>query len=94
MNEYNQYVVFLDNEQFGPYSLDTIREMRLMTDTLVKIQSGGEYRPASSYPELKDYLTIVENRQSSNVDLNLDTSNFYYRENGQMYVWQIPSPTI
>ena len=93
MNENNQYVVFLDNEQFGPYSLETIREMELMTDTLVKILPSGEFRPASSYPELRDYLMGVENRQSTNVSINLDTTSFYYKENGQVYgplsLWEL-----
>lgn len=93
MNENNLYVVLLDNEQFGPYSLDTIREMELMTDTLVKIQTSDEFRPASSYPELIDYLMVVDNRQSTNLSINLDTTSFYYRENGQMYgplsLWEL-----
>ena len=93
MNENNQYVVLLDNEQFGPYSLDTIREMKLMTDTLVKTQSSDEFHPASSYPELKDYLMAIENRQSTSLNVNLDTTSFYYRENGQMYgplsLWEL-----
>ena len=93
MNENNQYLVLLDNEQFGPYSLDTIREMKLMTDTLVKIQTSDEFRPASSYPELIDYLMVVDDRQSTNLSINLDTTSFYYRENGQMYgplsLWEL-----
>lgn len=92
MNERNLYVVLLDNEQFGPFDLDAIREMQLMSDTLVKTQFGGEYRPASTYPELKDYLITIENGQPSN--LNLDTTSFYYRENGQVYgpfnLWELP----
>lgn len=93
MNSSNQYVVLLDNETFGPYSLDTIRQMELMTDTLVKIQSSDEFRPALSYPELKDYLVSVENQQWSEMSIDVDTTSFYYREDGDMYgplsIWEL-----
>ena len=36
MNEDSQYLVLLENEQFGPYSLDVMREMQLLPDTWVK----------------------------------------------------------
>lgn len=94
MNVNMQYLVLLDNEQYGPYDLDTMRELQLMTDTLVKKLPIGDFRPASSYPELKDFLIITEIRQPSNtreayqpsnISMNLDTTSFYYKENGEMY---------
>ena len=71
MNENNQYVVLLDNEEFGPYSLNTIREVQLMPETLVKLQSEDEYRPAVYYPELRDFLMHNDNLEPSisNIDL-------------------------
>lgn len=57
MNHDNQYIVLLDNEQYGPYNLATMRNMKLMPDTLVKsLFAGDEFRPAYSFSELSGYL--------------------------------------
>lgn len=90
MNENNQYLVYFDNEQFGPYSLETMREMCLTCDTLVKnLQLGGDYRPASSYQELKDYLIVTDTCEP----IKLDTVSFYYKKNGEMFgplsLWEL-----
>lgn len=94
MNEENQYLVLLENEEYGPYGINTMREMQLMTDTLVRhLQSGGEFRPAYTYPELRDYLLEGENSQHSNSRIDLATISFFYREDGNMYgplsLWEL-----
>ena len=94
MNEENQYLVLLENEEYGPYGIDTMREMQLMTDTLVRhLQSGGEFRPAYTYPELRDYLLEVDNHQHINTRIDLATISYFYREDGNMYgplsLWEL-----
>lgn len=93
MNENNQYVVLLDNEEFGPYSLNTIREVQLMPETLVKLQSEDEYRPAVYYPELRDFLMHNDNLEPSISNIDLYSLYFYYRENYQKYgplsLWEL-----
>lgn len=94
MNEDSQYLVLLENEQFGPYSLDVMREMQLLPDTWVKnLVFGDDFYPASSFPELRDYLVYIENCQPEKFSVNLNDTFFYYREDGEMYgplsLWEL-----
>ena len=66
MYDNNTYLVYLDNEQYGPYSLRSMREMMLLADTLVKKLPDGDFIPASSYPELIDYLMVEEQKNNYN----------------------------
>ena len=102
MYDSNTYLVFLDNEQYGPYDLLTMREMMLMTDTMVKKLPDGVFMPASSYPELKEYLMVEEpqhtqqpqqSQEGSYANFDLDRASFYYRDKGDMFgpysIWEL-----
>ena len=86
MNSNDQYIVLLDNDQYGPYNLIQIRNLGLMPDTLVKsISIGDEFRPACTFPELEDYLLDENTQQTDESTVDLDAATFYYKETENIY---------
>lgn len=52
------YYVQLDDDFFGPFTLETIRGTHLTPDVLVLCSDTNEWRPAGEYPELADSLDL------------------------------------
>lgn len=77
------YIVQLDGQSYGPYDLNSVRQVGLFKDTKVKCSAmGDEWRNAEEYPELKRFLS---EEIDSEPELDLYQIQYYYKENGQVY---------
>jgi hypothetical protein len=56
-------VIASDQKEYGPVSADQIRQWiadhRLVSQSLVKAESGGDWRPLSSFPEFASILPVI-----------------------------------
>lgn len=57
--EQTLYYAMLDDETFGPFSLETIYNMHLSPDILVLTSENNQWRPAQEYIELIDSLDLT-----------------------------------
>lgn len=94
------YYAQLDDEYFGPFSLETIVDMHLTPDISVLSSDTNEWRQACEYPELIDSLDLslyeINEEVSSDEDIEPVTQNrvapsfnersiFYVRRGGNPY---------
>lgn len=94
------YYAQLDEEYFGPFSLETIVDMHLTPDVSVLSTDTNEWRPAGEYPELINSLdlSLYEISAEDNADDNIEhiapnrvvpsfneRSVFYIRRGGNPY---------
>ncbi len=94
------YYAQLDDEYFGPFSLETIVDMHLTPDISVLSSDTNEWRQACEYPELIDSLDLslyeINEEDSTNEDIDPVTPNrvapsfnersiFYVRRGGNPY---------
>lgn len=94
------YYAQLDNEYFGPFSLETIVNMHLTPDVLVLSTEANEWKEAAEYAELIDSLDLSlfvtddegsSVRQGQNIGQNItppsfnERSIFYVRREGNPY---------
>ncbi len=82
------YYIELEGQQYGPYELEQVKEFGLFADTLVLIEGSEDWKHASEYPELADWVvannTIV--LQETNVDQSdIFNTNYYYRQGEQIF---------
>ena len=67
MKHPKSYYVAFDSEVFGPYSLNELLKLGLMSDTLIcTSDDGANWREAETYPEL--YSLFHSNCHSDNID--------------------------
>ncbi|MDE7115969.1 MAG: DUF4339 domain-containing protein, partial [Muribaculaceae bacterium] len=68
------YYAQLDDEYFGPFSLETIVDMHLTPDVSVLSTDTNEWRPAGEYPELINSLdlSLYEISAEDNADDNIE----------------------
>lgn len=53
-----QYYIAMENEVFGPYSLDAVQGLGILPDTLICTNSSdSSWKAASLYPELQPFIT-------------------------------------
>lgn len=52
------YYAHFEDEVFGPFSLESMREMHLLPDVSVLTSESNEWRAASEFPELVDSLDL------------------------------------
>lgn len=50
------YYVQMDEEVYGPYTLDTLRSIQLTPDIQVLSSASNMWNCAGEYPELADYV--------------------------------------
>ena len=78
----NLYYIELDDQQYGPYELEQVKQFGLLADTLVLVEGGEEWKPASEYPELESYCQTI----TTSSELDIFNANYYYKdENEQLY---------
>ncbi len=77
------YYVQLDNQQYGPYELQQLREFGLTPDILVYSTLSNEWKPAESYREIANFLTTVESVSPQTQDIY--NASFYYKLSGNVY---------
>jgi len=76
------YYVELDEQQYGPYELEQVKELGLLVDTLVLAQGCEEWKPAASFPELASCFIATATPSAFDI-FNI---NYYYKgENGRLY---------
>ncbi len=66
-----QYYIVMDNEVFGPYSLDAIQGLGILPDTMICTDSvDSSWKAATLYPELQPFIqdneTNTDSPQTSN----------------------------
>lgn len=68
------YYAQLDDEYFGPFSLETIIDMHLTPDVSILSSDSNEWRQASEYPELIDSLdlSLYEINEEDNSDEDIE----------------------
>jgi hypothetical protein len=69
-----QFYIKMDEHEFGPYSLDELKELPLLDDTLVtETRLNGEWRPAREFDFHELSKSLVEKK--SNCRRNADQSS-------------------
>ena len=83
------YYIELEGQQYGPYSLDQVKEFKLMPDTLVLMGGSEEWKPASQFTELEGFLSVQSSVNISPQQIpsssDIFNTNFFYREEDQVY---------
>ena len=76
-----QYFVAMDNEVFGPYSLDGLRELGILPDTLICTNSAdSSWKVASLYSELQPFFeettSFSQSNNTNSPDEGVDEDSF------------------
>ena len=81
------YYIELDGQPYGPYDLETVKGVGLFADTLVLTDEIVGWKPATDYPELAEYIDLMEQTENpiSDEPLDIFNVNYYYKENDQLY---------
>lgn len=72
-----QYYIAMDNEVFGPYSLDAIQGLGILPDTLICTDSSdSSWKAASLYPELQPFITDDDTDVNSHTGVDENSPSF------------------
>lgn len=74
-----EYFVALDNEVYGPYTLNELYVLGLLPDTLVSTFSS-EWMPASEYPELRYLLNNQDSLRTQREMPLFDNRRILYKQ--------------
>lgn len=75
----NHYYVALDDQVFGPYSLDEVSNLGLLPDTLVS-RSDSEWINASEMPELRHLFHPANQYNTQRQSPLFDNKQLIYRQ--------------
>ena len=78
-SEADLYYVLFDNENFGPFNLDSLRSFGLFDSTLVRKYNEDIWRNADTLPELQGYTSPEE------IDIPEQPDDIGGRQNPMMY---------
>lgn len=82
------YYIELDEQQYGPYELEQVKEFGLFTDTLVLKEGDEDWKHAAEYPELADWVVAKNTavpQETVNTQSDIFNTNYYYRNGEQIY---------
>lgn len=72
-----QYYIAMDNEVFGPYSLDAVQGLGILPDTLICTDSSdSSWKAASLYPELHPFIIDDDGDVNSSAGIDEDPTSF------------------